>query len=317
MIPKIYPGKPRRGSRVLLCSGLLISAALLSWSDSAVSSAPKLRERLKEKISKRSSLVKGLDNCRYCQLAGLKLAVWSPADKDSPAPLVLFSHGFRGSNIQSSFLMKALSDAGYLVIAPNHKDAMREGGFVRPQQALGRPDKWNENTYKDRADDLRKLLGALKNEPSWSSRIDWSKVALVGHSLGGYTVLSVAGAWPCLKSGGISAVVALSPYAHPFSHSGNLSGLNLPVMYQTGTADIGVKPFLKSKNGAFARTSPPCYYVDILDANHFTWTELNHDEKKEALINYYCLSFLNKFLRADPKAMPEAVLNGVSALEVK
>ena len=40
------------------------------------------------------------------------------------------------------------------------------------------------------------LLAALRDVGYLSPRIDWSRLALAGHSLGGYTVLGLAGAWP-------------------------------------------------------------------------------------------------------------------------
>ena len=40
--------------------------------------------------------------------------------------------------------------------------------------------------------------------------------ALVGHSLGGYTVLGVGGGWAHWKDPRVKAILALSPYAAPF-----------------------------------------------------------------------------------------------------
>ena len=41
---------------------------------------------------------------------------------------------------------------------------------------------------------------------------DWKRCGLVGHSLGGYTLLGLGGAWPSWRFDGIKAVLALSPY---------------------------------------------------------------------------------------------------------
>ena len=62
------------------------------------------------------------------QLAGLQCSVWQPASPGGPVPLVIFSHGFHGNRNQSTFLTASLARAGYLVLAPNHKDAIERGG---------------------------------------------------------------------------------------------------------------------------------------------------------------------------------------------
>ncbi len=185
-------------------------------------------------------------------IAGLTVSIWKPSTGGrGHLPLLIFSHGFHGRGAQSKFLMRAIADDGYLVMAPDHKDAGL-GRSARPETPFGNPATWTDSTYRDRADDVRGLLKGLRDDPNWSRAIDWSKVALAGHSLGGYTVLGLAGAWPAWRVSGIKAVLALSPYSMPFQIKGGLSGLDVPVMYQGGTRDAGVTPWIADKRGAFA-----------------------------------------------------------------
>src|SRR2546423_12494198 len=101
------------------------------------------------------------------EISGIKVSIWRPKDSGK-APLVIFSHGFHGSSTQSTFLMKALADHGYLVIAPNHKDARGgSGASMRPETAFENPGAWSDATYKDRAEDITRLLRALKTDPAW------------------------------------------------------------------------------------------------------------------------------------------------------
>ncbi len=275
------------------------------------------RERLRQRFAQSGAARRNAGQAKFSEIAGLKVAVWEPKDLTGPAPLVVFSHGFRGINTQSVPLMEALAAAGYIVIAPNHKDALTSGGLtLKPQQPLGQISKWNETTYKDRGEDIQRLIAALKKDPHWNGKIDWAEVGLVGHSLGGYTVLGLVGAWPTWKISGIKAVVALSPYSHPFNRQSTLAGITVPIMYQTGTTDFGVGPFLKGPNGTFGKTSAPAYLVEIIGANHFTWTNLNREQSKQDLINYYCISFLNRYVKGDSSAKPEARLPGITTLEV-
>lgn len=252
------------------------------------------------------------------KIAGLDVAVWQSPLAIGKCPLVIFSHGFHGFNGQSVFIMQALARTGYLVIAPNHKDAIGGGGLLsKPEQSFRQPQLWNESTYKGRGDDIKRLIVALQADPQWNSRIDWTKVALAGHSLGGYTVLALGGAWPSWKLPGIKAILALSPYCEPLVDSGNLGAIGIPVMYQGGTRDLGVTPTIKNLRGALSKTSSPAYFVEFDKLGHMGWTNLNQNQDQKTLINYYCLSFLNKYVKDNEKASPSVKLIGVSDLRVK
>src|SRR5262249_19859011 len=60
-------------------------------------------------------------------IAGMEVHVWSN-EAAHAQPVIVFSHGFHGCATQSRFLMEAFSKAGYIVFAPNHRDAVCRGG---------------------------------------------------------------------------------------------------------------------------------------------------------------------------------------------
>lgn len=249
---------------------------------------------------------------RPASIAGLAVAVWSP-DASRPTappasaklPLVIFSHGFHGCATQSRFLMQALAGDGYLIVAPNHRDAACDGGASRfldpPQAPLLHPEEWSGDTYRDRATDIRRLVAALRADPQWTNRIDWRRgVALAGHSLGGYTVLGLAGAWPNWRlQPGVSAVLALSPYAQPFVVRHDLSGLSAPVMYQGGTLDFGITPAVARPDGAYARSPAPKYFVEFQGAGHLAWADFGRSTLHEP-ITTYALAFLDHYVKGAP-----------------
>jgi dienelactone hydrolase len=261
----------------------------------------------------------GKPPCKKYKIAGLHVAVWKPETLpvQGGAPLVIFSHGSGGKNIQSKFIMRALARAGYLVIAPNHKDSTLTGIDLRPDWTFKRASRWSDKTYDSRRQDIAKLLAALHSDPVWDKQIDWTKVALSGHSLGGYTILGLAGAWPSWKIDGIKAVLGLSPYCEPFLENGNLGNIEVPVMYQGGTKDRGITPSIKRDCGAFSKTSPPVYFVEFDRVGHLGWTNFNHNKKKQELINYYCLAFLDKYLKGISEVNLQTKLEGVTELEAK
>jgi predicted dienelactone hydrolase len=219
-------------------------------------------------------------------------------------PLVLFSHGFHGNANQSTFLMQGLAAAGYLVLAPNHRDALALGNLptsMRPDEKFGRPETWTDQTYADREHDVQDVWRAALADASL--HVDRHRVALSGHSLGGYTALGLAGAWPSWRSPDLSvrAVLALSPYCQPFITHGTLSGVRVPVMYQGGTRDVGITPALKGPQGAYALTPDPKIFVEMEGAGHFSFSNLRHDQADvQALMVRYSVAFLDHHVMGAP-----------------
>jgi predicted dienelactone hydrolase len=260
------------------------------------------------------------DSASHINIGGRDVAVWKPAGATPAAgyPVVVFSHGFGGCNTQSVFLMEALANSGYLVVAPNHADARcgrargaRPGG-QRPQEPFKNAEEWSEATYKDRRADIETVLDAVLSAQSFQGvRVDAGRVGIAGHSLGGYTALGIAGAWASWKDPRIKAVLALSPFNTPFVVKGALADMKMPVMYQGGTLDFGITPTVRRLKGAYDRSSAPKYYVEFKDAGHLAWTDLNprfHD-----IIDGYSLAFFDRYLKGNVSPVGIAALFGKPA----
>ena len=260
----------------------------------------------------------------HVKVDGRDVAIWKPAGA-APAsgyPVIVFSHGFTGCNTQSTFLMDALARAGYLVVAPNHQDARcgtaqreksgsaLEGLFSsKPEQPFKDPGAWSDQTYKARAEDIRSLLDSVLRDKSFGGvPVDAKRVGLAGHSLGGYTVLGLAGAWPSWRDKRAKAVLALSAYCNPYVLKGDLEHLGVPVMYQGGTRDFGITPAIRRFNGAYDVSSAPKVYVEFEGAGHFAWTDLNH--AYTAQIDEYSVAFFNRYLKGETDPDPLLPLTG-------
>jgi predicted dienelactone hydrolase len=262
------------------------------------------------------------------KLAGMDVTVWSqePAAV-TPQPVIIFSHGFHGCATQSRFLMTAFATAGYLVFAPNHRDATCRGGNAswseKSAVPFRDPAQWNDSSYRDRAEDIRRLIDAIAADERYRSRADISHLALAGHSLGGYTVLGLAGAWPSWTLPGVRAVLALSPYTQPFVARTTLAGLSAPVMYQGGTRDFGVTPTMHKSLGSYDLSPAPKYYVEFDGAGHFAWTDIGLASAHTGIVAY-SVAFLNLYVKREPvdpqltKMLPGvAVLRYASELGTK
>jgi predicted dienelactone hydrolase len=98
-------------------------------------------------------------------------------------PLLLLSHGSGGNMDNISWLSSALAQRGMLVLAVNHPGSM--SGDSSPRQSL---------RLDERASDLTTALDYLLADSTFSPLIDPARISAAGFSLGGATVLGMAGA---------------------------------------------------------------------------------------------------------------------------
>jgi predicted dienelactone hydrolase len=233
-----------------------------------------------------------------------------------PAPLVVFSHGDLGCGIQSMTLTEELARNGYVVAAPDHADATichtapLPPGTKLPVQPLQpkilAPEAWDDTSRADRRRDIEEVIDTLLQDEEFRLVIDPQKIGLAGHSLGGYTVVGMAGGWQSWLDPRIKAVLALSPYVMPFQVKNTLHQVRVPLMYQGGTLDVGITPFLKGPRGAYAAGNPPAYFVELRSAAHLAWTNCGDERSTETclervenarLIAEYGIAFFNRYLK--------------------
>lgn len=124
----------------------------------------------------------------------LQIKVSAPST-GSNLPVILLSHGHGPSNFLSSLngygpLANFWAAHGFVVIQPTHLDSMMLG--LREADNREAPLYW-----RSRAEDMRCILDHLDHieasVPGLSGRLDRSKIAAVGHSLGGHTVGMLCG----------------------------------------------------------------------------------------------------------------------------
>ena len=105
-------------------------------------------------------------------------------------PLILLSHGTGGSAVMMMWLGHYLASRGYIVAALNH-----HGNTASEKQpaAQGFLLVW------ERPRDLTVVLDKLLADSVFGKRIDRNRIGAAGFSLGGYTVISIAGGVFSLK----------------------------------------------------------------------------------------------------------------------
>jgi predicted dienelactone hydrolase len=116
-----------------------------------------------------------------------------PDNSGGPYPLILFSHGHKSINVQSSLLMQAWASHGFIIAAPNHEK----------NTIFDYDEKYQAMMQFARPIDLRFVTDQmlLLNEDSASflhGLIDADAIGASGHSFGGHSTLISAGATPNL-----------------------------------------------------------------------------------------------------------------------
>lgn len=98
-------------------------------------------------------------------------------------PLVVISHGSSGSNLGHRSIAFALVKQGFIVAMPLHPE-----DNYKNNSAQG-----SVNNWKNRPLHIRSAIDSLMSASALAPSIDVDKVAVIGHSAGGYSALAVAG----------------------------------------------------------------------------------------------------------------------------
>lgn len=114
--------------------------------------------------------------------AGFEAHPASPV-ADGPFPLVVISHGLTGNVFNQGWLATDLAAHGIIVAAVDHPGtATRDRGPEERARIWRRPQ------------DLSRVIDAVLADSTLAASVDAERIAAAGHSLGGFTVLALAGA---------------------------------------------------------------------------------------------------------------------------
>jgi predicted dienelactone hydrolase len=105
------------------------------------------------------------------------------APKPAKFPLILLSHGTGGSTLMMAWLGASLASHGFIAVAVNHPG----NNALEPYTVEG------FSLWQERAKDLSTLLDLLIAEPTFGPRVDSARIGAAGFSLGGFTVIELAG----------------------------------------------------------------------------------------------------------------------------
>ena len=233
------------------------------------------------------------DAVRELLTADIPASFTTPAARDAPAadappsgfPVVAVSHGFASIRLASSFLTSHLASWGMVVVAPDHpaRDlASQLGGAV--------------DAPPDPADDLAAsidlvITAAAPGGPLEAS-VDPDRIALVGHSAGGGTIVEVAtvddrvDGYVSMASGLLDDATAALP--------------EVPSFYLAGDVDA-VAPAAEQTRPAFEAAPPPSRFWLIEGAGHNAFDDFCTFGNGTGIIGIAEASGLGGLLDAQPQ----------------
>lgn len=166
-----------------------------------------------------------------------------PAARGARYPLVVVSHGNAGTPWAYRELAQHLVQAGFVIALPAHTGNTRH-------------DNNRANTAANLANRPRHIslvIDSVAADPTLGPLVDTTRTAVIGHSIGGYTALAVAGGkpwtgpWerkthppqpvPVTPDARVRALVLLAP-ATGWYIPGALADVRLPILMITGDQDV-------------------------------------------------------------------------------
>ncbi len=104
------------------------------------------------------------------------------APKKAAHPLILLSHGSGGNAVNLGWIAARLADEGAIVVSTNHPGTTSRDSHPRETIKI-----WQ------RTADFSAILDYMQKARPFGLSVDGAKIGAVGFSLGGYTVLGLAG----------------------------------------------------------------------------------------------------------------------------
>lgn len=228
-------------------------------------------------------------------------------------PLVILSHGYAANRRFLTYLARHLASHGLTVVALEHPGSnhnilsdtdftLNPGKLLPPQELIDRPQ------------DIRFLLDELSqfnhNSQFLPNQFNTENVTVIGHSLGGYTALALAGGevdlkavrqfcrqvkplgrspadWlQCvgaklpnstlsLRDPRVTRAIALNPMISQLFGENGLNQVNIPTLIFSSSKDA-ITPTLTNQLEPFVQLSGEKYLLTAIGATHLSVTDIRN-----------------------------------------
>ncbi len=185
-------------------------------------------------------------------------------------PLVVISHGSGGTHLGYLTIAQYLAENGFVVAMPEHYGNNR-----------------NDNHLEGTIDNLQfrprhisLVIDALSEENRFKQHVQISNVAIIGHSMGGYTALAIAGGSPWTQSREpvevvhderAKALILLAAATLWFTPEDSLKAVKIPILMLTAEHD----PYTTPENAEIVLKNIPepsqVSFRIVENAGHFSF----------------------------------------------
>ncbi|MFG3056736.1 alpha/beta hydrolase family protein [Kitasatospora sp. NPDC048239] len=240
-------------------------------------------------------------------------------------PLAVLSPGFGMSRVSLTALAEDLASKGYLVAALDHTyEAVVEFPGGRLEPCLNCTGQGGPEVVRSRVKDIRFLLDQLTS-PRSGLQVDCSRIAVIGHAVGGTSAVETAGEDPRVAAAvNLEGTFLTPPPAQPLGRPVLLVGAQWPTAGGTPAANwadrwsvlAGWKRWL---------SVPTAGHMSFSDAHwlyeHFDLTQVIPPVLKPALFGTVSgerataitRAYVGAFLDQQLRGIPGALLDGPSA----
>jgi predicted dienelactone hydrolase len=247
-----------------------------------------------------------------------------PLNSGHPYPLLFFSHGYGGCGFGAVFLCETLAARGWIVAAPDHHD---KHSVKRIKNSKGDEDydrkefleyvrDITESSPKDRGkflyrlDEFEAVLNKLPDLKEFRDIADKKRIAVGGHSFGGYTALGFCGPIKERLNPNIKALLIFSSGACGYLYTQEeLSSVKIPSMIFYGEREKkqlrGNVTILDIHNNMFNDFAKPKYLLELKNGSHFSFNNCLKDgwmarlfsgtEEQFDVIRRYSTAFLERY----------------------
>ncbi len=200
---------------------------------------------------------------------------------DAPAakgqfPVMIYSHGGGGFRWVATFFTEFMASKGYVVVSPDHP------GSTALDQLSGASVDDQVNAFNRPPDITRTLDTVLAADANpadpLAGTIDESRIAVSGHSWGGFTSLAMVSghtgpAGTTKPDPRVKAMVVMAPYSELLSDS-ELAQVKVPVLMISSTGDVTTPIKTNTERPASLIPGRPLVRVDIDGGVHNSFTDV-------------------------------------------